>query len=794
MARSKPLQVLLWAAVVLLSAGLVVAQEDSADVAGLLTFPWCQCSTYSCACSPYKLEIVSTKTVGTATTTCLSVYEIGCDLSSACCRGMRGAIDKISFDSTSKCGNKTAFLNVTLDGKRWVSWDVIPRNPGFDFKIYNLNRNISSFPGSVICISSRAPCSTPRPPPSPQPPPPLPPSPPPKKRKAPPPMLPPSPLPPSPPPPCAADIYIHLLAPLVTGGPYTFNDAICAGLADRISADLAAQANAVGSVIVDSFDLTTCDSSYIKVSGSFRGPYDGKLLETWLNSPSGMESWVTAITGGPTCSPSLAGPTHNGPTPPAPPSPNPPSPAPPCSACFIISITPPASLVGPMFTFTDAMCSQLTSIISSSVTANATALGAEITSPFISIACSKTYDGSIRPPVLPFVKVCGAFRSAESGARLQAFLEGPTGLRSWVQILTGGEQCFATLTGYYFLGEVVDTLGGATCLVSEYGQDCFQPPPRPPPSPRPPAPRPPSPPLACETLVSVSLMTMDNITAGLPTFNVSQCTSIALRIGSSFAAAAPTYGSVITSGFTLASCSPLNVVLRGSFLSSFDGSRMSDWLYGPTGMQGWMLSIFGAPLCNGLSTYSVFMNVAGANGASCLTGSLLQDCAPGFGQPSPPPPKLKKRTPPPAQPPTLIPQLLSSPSPPPPASPPLPPPPSPMPSPTHICRTATTNVPYSVGPLYTASTKDQNGDAAVAMCTNVFRETCSTGTCCGMDFAKIEVPVSNACKADLRRLTINGTPFAYTWGLYPDNLTTIKFTSLVTNLPNPVGGTMCWVV
>lgn len=40
---------------------------------------------------------------GTTTTTCLSVYEIGCDLSTACCRGMRAAVDKVSVSHQPTC-------------------------------------------------------------------------------------------------------------------------------------------------------------------------------------------------------------------------------------------------------------------------------------------------------------------------------------------------------------------------------------------------------------------------------------------------------------------------------------------------------------------------------------------------------------------------------------------------------------------------------------------------------------------------------------------------------------------
>ncbi|PNH02007.1 hypothetical protein TSOC_012046, partial [Tetrabaena socialis] len=57
----------------------------------------------------------------------------------------------------------------------------------------------------------------------------------------------------------------------------------------------------------------------------------------------------------------------------------------------------------------------------------------------------------------------------------------------------------------------------------------------------------------------------------------------------------------------------------------------------------------------------------------------------------------------------------------------------------------------------------------------------------------VEVPISERCRPELRRLMIDGAPLPYSWGMY-DNVTTFKFTNLATYLPNPDGAWLCWVV
>ncbi|PNW86251.1 hypothetical protein CHLRE_02g078804v5 [Chlamydomonas reinhardtii] len=236
-------------AVVIMASGLGASAASDFSVSshsgrGLLTtasgFPWCQCIDYSCACSPYKVNFESSTQSGSLTTTCFSVAYIGCDTSRACCRGMLAAVDKLTFETTAACGVKSNIANITINGKRWPSWNPYPHpsgpGTGYELKIYNLKGNNGTFPGSKICITTKAPCSSlkdlcssspsgdctysfadtssttycpicplnvypPPPPPSPAPPPPSPPPPPPPSPPPPPPPSPPPPPPPSPPPP-----------------------------------------------------------------------------------------------------------------------------------------------------------------------------------------------------------------------------------------------------------------------------------------------------------------------------------------------------------------------------------------------------------------------------------------------------------------------------------------------------------------------------------------------------------------------------------------------------------------
>ncbi|PNH03369.1 hypothetical protein TSOC_010595, partial [Tetrabaena socialis] len=127
----------------------------------------------------------------------------------------------------------------------------------------------------------------------------------------------------------------------------------------------------------------------------------------------------------------------------------------------------------------------------------------------------------------------------------------------------------------------------------------------------------------------------------------------------------------------------------------------------------------------------------------------------------------------------------------------LPPPPPPPPTfvETHDCVNSNIQVPYVISNLTLTNTLDQRGAAAVAMCIRVSQQRCRASSfCCGMEFAKVEVPVAPACTGDLRRLTVNAKPRDFSWGRYDGGLVTIKFEGLLTTLPSPDGAKLCWVV
>lgn len=64
------------------------------------------------------------------------------------------------------------------------------------------------------------------------------------------------------------------------------------------------------------------------------------------------------------------------------------------------------------------------------------------------------------------------------------------------------------------------------------------------------------------------------------------------------------------------------------------------------------------------------------------------------------------------------------------------------------------------------------------MCVRMRAQACNrTAPCCTMDVAKMELPVSPACKPLLQSISINGAIIPHSWGQY-DTFTTIKWTIL----------------
>ncbi|GFR45720.1 hypothetical protein Agub_g7135, partial [Astrephomene gubernaculifera] len=390
--------------------------SSTADATSLATFPWCQCLSYGCSCSPYRLNLISSVPVGSNFRTCLSMDYVGCDPTLACCQAMLESVDKVAFETTAACGaSKANIVSVTFDGKMHLSWNTYTHSPGYELKIYNLNRNSSTFAGIPICITTTASCASwsdicysstlgtcrytfadspttnycpvcntgqppppappplvpgrfrppppppspkpspptpppsplppppltparlrppppppspkpppPRPPPSPTPPPPLtparlrPPPPPPSPPSPPPPKAPRRPRPPPPPPPdsppappvavpCIADLYVYIMPPLaplrrlMATNALTFTNESCTMLANLIETGFAVQAPIVGSKLLVNFVETACEPMFLQMHGVFMTAEDGHRLETWLNGPQGIQSWMFNVTGGDLC-------------------------------------------------------------------------------------------------------------------------------------------------------------------------------------------------------------------------------------------------------------------------------------------------------------------------------------------------------------------------------------------------------------------------------------------------------------------------------------------------------------
>ncbi|KXZ46646.1 hypothetical protein GPECTOR_42phG14 [Gonium pectorale] len=558
--------------------------------------------------------------------------------------------------------------------------------------------------------------------------------------------------------------------------PYTFNTTLCALIANLISANMSAEAARVGAMITTPFSLANCSSAYngsvvppvypfVQVCGSFRSPADGIMLQPYVNSRAGLQGWVEVITGGPVCFPELGGYTVN------------------------------STITDQNGAFNTTLCAAVANEITSDMNAEAALKNSIITSPFALRNCSSAYNGSVVPPVYPFVQVCGSFLTPADGVMLTPFVESPDGLQSWVAIVTGGNVCYSGLDGYTVTSMVADENGAPSpCLQGTFFQECIDnfpgipsPPAAPPasplipnvkrpPPPKRPPPRPPtfpggnqpSPPPICEVFVYVYVIpNTASPPGGTFGFNQTTCGQLAGLITESIWTNATALGSNVISNFSLATCDRTYILLKGAFLTAEDGQKLQAWLNGPTGLQAWIFAFVGGSTCpNSLFGYTFFSIVTGPSGLdTCLYGDYKLECnAPPPPPPSPPPPFPSPRPPSPKSPYLVL---------------------------THDCVSSLANVPYVAGPLVLSTTVDQQGSPAVAMCTNITAQRCRrTAFCCNMTYSKIEVPISNSCRPDLRILSINGLQRPFSWGLYDNDLVTVKFDSL----PAPPTGEMCWIV
>ncbi|KAG2446838.1 hypothetical protein HYH02_008398 [Chlamydomonas schloesseri] len=327
-------------AVIIMASGMHASAASDMSILGhsgrgLLTtasgFPWCQCLDYSCACSPYKVVYESSTKSGSLTTTCFSVAYTGCDTSRACCRGMLAAVDKLSFETTAACGVKSNIAGVTINGKSWPSWNPYPHpsgsGTGYELKVYNLKASNATFPGSKICITTKAPCSSLKD------------------------------LCSSSPsgectysfadqptttycPICPLNIYPPPAAsPPASANPddiFTFDSGVdCADYAAFIEGYMNGKAADAGAMLLQPFALASCDGAWdlannviptITVCGEFFSADDAALLQPVVDDL--LTDILAFITGG-TCPANLAGPPPPSPPPPSPPPPSPPPPSPP---------------------------------------------------------------------------------------------------------------------------------------------------------------------------------------------------------------------------------------------------------------------------------------------------------------------------------------------------------------------------------------------------------------------------------------------------------------------------------
>ncbi|KAG2486883.1 hypothetical protein HYH03_014477 [Edaphochlamys debaryana] len=419
-------------------------------------------------------------------------------------------VDKIAFDITADCSVKTNILSVELGKDRWDSWETkswtlnAAGDKGYELRIYNMDKNRTSFTGMPICITTTQPCMglkdlcdveggkcryslsesgnstfcpvcvvTPsRPPPSPAP---LRPSPPRRPR------LPsaPKPPPPSPPAPCEVCATIVIKPPEnLQGPPFTLTEAQCQELGTEIAADLNNLTDAYGARMLEPFTYGTCSPTYqppsgstpavypyLQVCGAFFSDAEGEKVPEDDLKPL-MESWViwatqcpVAFTGyavsvvvdspeGDGCLQGLYTPEACAPlvpaSPPAiPPASPPASPPPPCHVCARVQIKPPNPLTGPLFTFTPRMCQDLGEQIAGDLNNAAADLGAVLLEEFV-------YPGECSPEYLPgppakypYVMVCGTFASDAEGEKLQAIIADL--MPAWISWAT---DCPVTLTGY----------------------------------------------------------------------------------------------------------------------------------------------------------------------------------------------------------------------------------------------------------------------------------------------------------------------------------------------------------
>ncbi|EFJ41595.1 hypothetical protein VOLCADRAFT_98460 [Volvox carteri f. nagariensis] len=135
----------------------------------LSNYPYCKCETYSCRSSPYTMSYVGAYPAAAGTKHCFAVGYVGCTAAnSTCCEALNRNVYKMSIAIGASCV-KPAMSQVEINGRSWPTWSTVSNKRGtddqgavvygYDVRIYNMQFNMTTFPGSTVCITTTEPCS-----------------------------------------------------------------------------------------------------------------------------------------------------------------------------------------------------------------------------------------------------------------------------------------------------------------------------------------------------------------------------------------------------------------------------------------------------------------------------------------------------------------------------------------------------------------------------------------------------------------------------------------------------------
>ncbi|EFJ48082.1 hypothetical protein VOLCADRAFT_91290 [Volvox carteri f. nagariensis] len=132
-------------------------------------FPFCKCTTYNCLSSPYRLSYTGAYPVMAGTRHCFMVRHVGCTTNTTCCAALQRNVHKISFSVGAGC-LKPVTSQVEINGRKWSSWSTVFTKRGtdtngtvvfgYDVRIYDMQFNATTFPGTSICMTTKEPCAS----------------------------------------------------------------------------------------------------------------------------------------------------------------------------------------------------------------------------------------------------------------------------------------------------------------------------------------------------------------------------------------------------------------------------------------------------------------------------------------------------------------------------------------------------------------------------------------------------------------------------------------------------------